>query len=575
MKRVYGMPLFRIPLDLGLGCPNRNSDGTGGCAFCPEDGARAQQTLNANNLRQQVDDAVGFARRRYGAKAFMAYIQAFTGTFAEASEQRRIYSEALSMFDHKAISIGTRPDCLDSSTMTFLKELSQNEEVWVELGVQTTNDAVLQAINRGHTWRESHDAILKLHENGIKVAVHLILGLPGETMQDYIKTAERLSALPVDGIKLHNLHIIKGTALAEQYAEKPFKVLNEFEYAEAAMEVIRRLPADIPVMRVCTDTADEQLIAPHWAMQKGTFTDYLETQMIMLGYYQGELLGADNPYSKDELAQKVFRTDDGSITFWSDDFKEHYHSKNGALLETMGKFITPSGLSSRLNSGNVRLLDICFGLGYNSLAAMNIALSLKRFHLDIYALEIDKRVVGNSAETMDKVFDHIDERSVLKNIYESSRFENDYISFNILWGDARHSITKVKGKFDLIFLDAFSSQRNAQLWTVDFFKVLAGLLDEKGLLLTYSTALPILSGLIKAGFCLGKSSSGEKMRSGTVASLSPELIHMPLDDDVLARIENTTKGIPYRDPTLSATNREILKMREQERIAENNQFSNI
>jgi uncharacterized protein len=563
MHNVYGDALFRIPLDLGLGCPNRNQDGSGGCAFCPEDGARAQQTLNAQSLKQQVDDAIRFAKRRYGAKYFMAYIQAFTGTFASVSQQRKVYSEVLSLFEHKAVAIGTRPDCLDDETLDYLVELNKQEEVWVELGVQTANDKTLEMVNRGHNWDDSKQAIMKLSALGIKIVAHVIIGFPGETAADFQHTAEELAKLPVDGIKLHNLHIIKGTKLAQMYEKQPFKVMNEFEYADVAMDFIRRMPGGIPIMRVCTDTDEANLIAPVWGMNKSVFLNYLTLQMKMLGYYQGELLQKNSAVFREDVSQRIVKTDDGSVTFWSDDFKEHYHSKNGAYLETMGKFINPSGLSDMLKSRDVRLLDICFGLGYNSLAAVNEA--TKGGHcLDITALEIDKRVVYNSSKSMADIFDSIDEKEILDDLVNKSKYFNQNISVEILWGDARHSVKSLTEKYDIIFLDAFSSQRNAELWTVDFFNCLAGVISKDGLLLTYSTALPVLSGLIEAGFYVGESEGGEKLRGGTVASLSEDMIKIPVDEKRLELIRNSTKGIPYRDKKLSAPSREILKNRGKE-----------
>jgi len=568
MLDVYGEALFRIPLDLGLGCPNRDEDGSGGCAFCPEDGARAQQTLNAKDVKQQVGDAIRFAKRRYGAKSFMAYIQAFTGTFASASQQRKIYSEVLSLFEHKAIAIGTRPDCLGDETLDFLVELNEKEEVWVELGVQTANNETLKLVNRGHSWEDSKQAILKLSALGIKVVVHVIIGFPGETAKDFQNTAEELAKLPIDGVKLHNLHIIKGTKFAEMYEKLPFKVMNEFEYAEVAMNFIRRMPDEIPIMRVCTDTDDESLIAPDWGMNKSVFLNYLTMQMAMLGYYQGELLEDNSEMFRDDVSQKILETDDGSVTFWSDDFKEHYHSKNGAYLETMGKFIHPSGISGLLKEKDVRLLDICFGLGYNSLAAINEATNGDHC-IDITALEIDKRVVYNSSKCMADVFASIDERVVLKKLISESRYVKGNVSVQMLWGDARHSVKSLTDKYDVVFLDAFSSQRNAELWTVDFFRCLAGIIKQDGLLLTYSTALPVLSGMLEAGFYVGESAGGDKLRGGTVASLSEDMIDIPIDEDKLKIIRNSTKGIPYRDEKLSAPSREILKKREKTLIIMN------
>ena len=158
----HGERVYRIPIDIDLGCPNRNSDGSGGCTFCPVSGNRAQQTLEADGIEEQVSKAIEFARSRYKAKKFIAYIQAFTGTFAPTSVQKKIYSKILKQHDFESLYIGTRPDCLPAPTLDYLEELSQKIDVWIELGVQTSHDKTLLAINREHDWECSVSAINKL-----------------------------------------------------------------------------------------------------------------------------------------------------------------------------------------------------------------------------------------------------------------------------------------------------------------------------------------------------------------------------------------------------------------------------
>ena len=284
----YSAQLQRIPIDLGFGCPNRELDGRGGCSFCPEDGGRAQQTLQAGDWKEQVDMAIAYAQERYGAARFMGYSQAFSATFAPTSRQRDIYAQILSHTHFDAFTIGTRPDCLDEETVAFLKELQPRTDLWIELGVQTVHDKTLDRINRGHDWACSRDAILRLDALGIPCGVHVIYGLPGETEEDYHQTAAALAALPIKGIKLHNLHAVKGTRLAVEYLESPFPLLDEHDYAEAVINAIRLMPPDIPIMRIQTDTADEDLIAPRWHMKKGQFIDYVELQMRKRGIFQGD-----------------------------------------------------------------------------------------------------------------------------------------------------------------------------------------------------------------------------------------------------------------------------------------------
>jgi radical SAM protein (TIGR01212 family) len=284
----YGEQLQRIPIDAGFGCPNRDEDGGGGCLFCAEDGGRAMQTRRAGQWREQIDVAVEFARERYGAERFMGYCQAYSGTFTSYEKQAEFYRKILAYRKFDAFSIGTRPDCLPSQTIELFQEMASKTDMWVELGVQTFNDKTLLRINRGHSRDCSIEAIRKLNDAGINCAVHLIFGLPGETEEDYHESAAVVADLPISGIKFHNLHIIRNTRLADEYLKKPFFLLDEHEYAEAVIDAIRMMPADIPIMRLQTDTLKENLIAPHWLMKKGQFADYLQLQMKKRGLFQGD-----------------------------------------------------------------------------------------------------------------------------------------------------------------------------------------------------------------------------------------------------------------------------------------------
>ena len=607
----HGQALFRVPIDFGLGCPNRESDGSGGCTFCNARGAAAVQTLGAETVQEQVRAAIQFARERYGAKKFMAYIQAFSATFGP--EQQPLYLELLNLFDFSAVSIGTRPDCLTPQAYDFLTQLNERIETWVELGVQTCNDRTLQRINRGHNWAASEQAIRRLHEHGIKVAVHVILGLPGETAEDFQATADALAALPIDAVKVHNLHIEKGTALAKQYSElhhrdaetqrqklqssvpssgaggeKNLPLFMEHDYAEHLMDFIRRMPPIIPIMRLTTDTLDDELIAPRWHMAKGQFKDYVIQQMICREWHQGDLyrkletgnlkletgnLKLETGNLKPETGRlKTVETEDGSTTFWNEDYKEHYHTPAGARLEAEEKYIVPGKLSDRLEHGNVRLLDVCFGLGYNSLAALNLATGKSK--LEITALEMDRRVVGAAAQSLQpSPSDTFNWRKTLTELYLYGKSSiGNQQSAIIRWGDARYTATKLPNQhFDLVFLDAFSTQRNSELWTVDFFKKLRRLMKPDALLLTYCAAIPVRSGLIEAGFYVGETKPVGRQRGGTLAAMRPQDIEIPLPDHELKMIKETTRRLPYRDPYGIWTNKEILRDRQERILAEKTQ----
>jgi len=290
MIDTYGAPLYRVPIDLGLGCPHRDKGDTGGCAFCAEDGSRAPQTFGADSIGAQIASGLDFARSRYGATRFMAYLQAFTSTHAPPEAQQRMYRSVFDAFPFDAISIGTRPDCLPAPALALLVDLRRRTDVWVELGLQTCHDATLEAINRGHDWECSRRAVLALHDRGIKVAAHVILGLPGETPQHFRRTAEAIAALPVAAIKVHNLHVIRGTHLAEQWLAHPFPVYDEHDYASFLIDFLRRLPPRVGVIRISTDTPANKLIAPRWMMKKSQFADYVTAEMKRQGRFQGDTL---------------------------------------------------------------------------------------------------------------------------------------------------------------------------------------------------------------------------------------------------------------------------------------------
>ncbi len=577
MKERYGDALFRVPIDFDLGCPNRESDGSGGCTFCNARGARSVQTIGKDSVQEQMAGAIRFARERYGAKKFMAYIQAFSATFGP--KQRPMYRELLSAFDFTAVSIGTRPDCLTPPAYEFLAVLNEEIEVWVELGVQTVHDRTLNRINRGHDWASSERAILKLHELGIKVAVHAILGLPGETAEDFQQTADTLAALPIDAIKVHNLHIEKGTTLALEHALAPLPVLMEHDFAEHLMDFIRRMPPNIPIMRLTTDTLEEELIAPKWHMAKGQFKDYVIQQMTCREWQQGDLF-ADTTELEAPSTLKVVETEDGSVTFWNQDYKEHYHTPAGARLEAEEKYIVPGKLRSRLEQGSIHLLDVCFGLGYNSLTAMNLAMQGIRQEasgsgeLHVTALEMDRRVVRTAAKALQTLdTDSYDWKKTLSELYSDRESRiTDHASLNIIWGDARYTATKLQPQlFDLVFLDAFSTQRNSELWTVDFFQKLKGVMKPDAVLLTYCAAIPVRAGLMESGFFVGETDPVGRARGGTMAAMRKEDIEIPLPDDEIKMIRETTRGLPYRDPFGVWTNKEILRDRQERILARKNQ----
>lgn len=566
LNKRYGEILYRVPIDTGGTCPHRACDGSGGCTFCPENGARAVQLGKSKSIDEQIVQGVRFARRRYKANAFMAYLQTYTSTFNSLEAIQEQVETILKTEGVKAIAFGTRPDCLRPDVLAYFKTLNHTIDIWVELGVQSCHDRTLKKINRGHDWPASRKAILKLSEAGISIATHLILGLPGETVDDMKHTVNTICELPVDAIKLHNLHIIRNTILAKQYKTAPFPLYSEHDYSDLLLELLPIIPESIPLIRLTTDTAKEMLIAPQWTMSKGQFRKHLSRQMRARGISQGCALRDESaPVRAAALNKdtgKTVTTEDGSITFYNDTIKEHYHTLAGARSEAEKKYILPGELDERLQKGPLKILDICFGLGYNSLLSCECAMKTgKKLH--IVALEMDSTVVEKAAGGLKEQSKHFDWNNCLQLLCSDGYWEENGCSISLIWGDARHTIKKVEGDFDLIWLDAFSTQRNSELWTVDFFKRLYPHLATAGALLTYCAAIPVRSGFAEAGFYIGETDPFGRDRGGTIATKEKSLITTPLPERD-SHLMQTNRGIPYRDPSGTRTNKEILRAREFE-----------
>ena len=567
MIKHHGYPLYRIPIDFNFGCPNRELDGSGGCTFCNIRGSAAVQTIGAENVKEQMEIAIKFAKRRYNAKKFMAYVQAYSATFGES--QQNLYLDLINEFSFSAVSIGTRPDCITPQAIKFLSELNKEIEVWVELGVQTIHDKTLNRINRGHNWQSSLNAIKSLNENNIPIALHAIIGLPGENKEHYIATARAFSSLPIQAVKIHNLHIEKGTTLALEHSISPINVLDEHEYAECVIDFIRRMPPELPIMRFTTDTQENELIAPKWNMDKQKFKNYLINQMVYNEYQQGDLFNEANIKVKPkDIDLKKIKTNDNSYTFWNSEYKEHYHSTRGANLEAKNKYVLTSKLDSFDCKNQIRVLDICFGIGYNSLCTINEIIKNKQT-VSITGLEIDKRILRHASELkFNNNRNLFNWNKTLKNLYEKKIDRlNDNVEISILLGDARQSIKKLfNKKYDLIFLDPFSSQKNSELWTLDFFKLVKRVMHNNSKLITYSSSGPVRSGMISAGLNIGKILNNSNLKEGTIACINPKYIDFPLTTGEIDKIFLSTKKIPYRDPLLIRTNKEILRAREKELV---------
>lgn len=267
LKALFGCRVHKITVDAGLSCPNR--DGTisyGGCIYCNERGSGTGASGSGQSVAAQLEVAKPYLSRRFKAEKFLAYFQSFTNTHAPVERLSALWSEALSVNDVVGLSIGTRPDCVPDPVLDLARELSEKCLFWMEYGLQSANDETLSLINRGHDSRAFADAVKRTKARGIPVCAHAILGLPGETPADMAATADFLAGLGVEGVKLHLLYVVKGTAMEELYRAGGYRCLAEDEYVTLAVDFIRRLPPSTIIHRLTGDPHPGELAAPDWLL---------------------------------------------------------------------------------------------------------------------------------------------------------------------------------------------------------------------------------------------------------------------------------------------------------------------
>jgi radical SAM protein (TIGR01212 family) len=288
LKERFHAKVKRLSLDAGFSCPNKDEKGNGGCIFCNELGFSRYAGEN-KPLKDQIEESIGFARKK-GAEKFIAYFQNATNTYAEPARLKEAYDIIRGYPDIVALSISTRPDCVDDEKLDLIRSYARDYEVWVEYGIQTIHDRTLKNISRGHTFARSEEAITKTAGKGVKVGAHVILGLPGETTENMVETARKLSELPVSGVKLHVLHVLKGTPLEEMYARGEVRLLERDEYVNIACDFLENLRPDCVIMRLVSDANKEFLVAPEWINEKLPVINQIESEFSVRKTHQGSKL---------------------------------------------------------------------------------------------------------------------------------------------------------------------------------------------------------------------------------------------------------------------------------------------
>lgn len=268
MKESFGGKVYKLALDGGFTCPNRDGAlDTRGCIFC-SGGSGDFAVPVGGDVKAAIEDAKALVAAKNRGRKYIAYFQSYTGTYAPIERLRSLYSEAIAHPDIVALDVGTRPDCLGDDVMELLRELNGIKPVWVELGLQTIHEQTARYIRRGYPLEVFDDAVARLKAAGIYTIVHMIIGLPGETPEMMYDTAEYIGKSGADGIKFQILHVLRGTDLAEEYAAGKFRTLELDEYISLPKGCIERIPPDMTVHRMTGDGAKRDLIAPLWSADK-------------------------------------------------------------------------------------------------------------------------------------------------------------------------------------------------------------------------------------------------------------------------------------------------------------------
>lgn len=288
-KELFGHKVYKISLNAGMSCPNRDGRiGTGGCIFCSEGGSGDFASSSLLSVKNQIDYGIEKISKKYAGDSCIAYFQAFTNTYAPVDRLKKIFTEAIQDNRICGLSIATRPDCLEDDKIELLAELNRIKPVWIEFGLQTINETTARYIRRGYPLAVFEDAVARLNAVDIPVVVHVIVGLPGENANDNLACAKYLSRLNINGVKIQLLHILKNTDLADDYYSSKFKELSLTEYVKTVVDMIEILPPHFVIHRVTGDGPKNLLIAPTWSADKKNVLNNISHEFKNRNTYQGK-----------------------------------------------------------------------------------------------------------------------------------------------------------------------------------------------------------------------------------------------------------------------------------------------
>lgn len=299
LRTVFGKKVHKVSLHGGFTCPNRDgSKGYGGCVYCNNDSFVPQYIDAEMSIKEQMDVSVPFINGRYNSYDYIAYFQAYSNTYAEIEHLKKLYQAALDYPGVIGLDIGTRSDCVDDELLGFLAKLNEKTNVTIEYGIESCHDSSLDWMNRGHDFESIIKAVERTRAFGLTVGGHIIMGFPVEDHDMMVETGLCANDLKLDFLKIHQLHIVKGTKLAHEYQKKPFPTFELDDYVKLVIDIIERLDPEIVIQRVFGDSPDDLLIAPRWGHTIPELLYRLDQQLEQRDTWQGKL------FNPDEMRQK-------------------------------------------------------------------------------------------------------------------------------------------------------------------------------------------------------------------------------------------------------------------------------
>ena len=291
LKTEFAERVQKISINAGFTCPNRDgSKGNGGCTYCNNQTFSPEYCKPDKTVSEQVKEGIDFFHHKYKAQHYLAYFQSYTNTYDSLDKLKIIYEEALSYPAVIGLVVGTRPDCVNAVLLDYFAQLAKKYYVMIEYGIESTNDETLKFINRGHDFACAENAIRETAKRGIRTGAHIILGLPGESRETILSHADKLSELPIDTLKIHQLQLVRGTKMAQQYAEHPewFNLYSADEYIDLVIDFLEKLNPNIAVERFVSQSPKELLLAPEWGLKNFEFTAKIEKKLIERETWQGK-----------------------------------------------------------------------------------------------------------------------------------------------------------------------------------------------------------------------------------------------------------------------------------------------